>query len=226
MDWEYQGKSGPENWKILCTEFAEAENNVLQSPISLSTQAGIVGDKQTKLAICYINTLFESSFFNHTVHLKPLTNIAKNKLSFKGKNFFLEDVHVHLPSEHQIDGEFYTMEIHLVHYSSQREPVVLAVMIEANEKEEDFIHFDLKKVQNQKKITIKLARILPQLQNFFYYTGSLTTPPTVGPVKWIIFKDPISLNQRFLTEIKKQVGKTNRPLQPLSGRDVYFYPTN
>ena len=59
MDWEYQGKSGPENWKILCTEFAEAENNVLQSPFSLSTQAGIVGDKQTKLAICYINTLFK-----------------------------------------------------------------------------------------------------------------------------------------------------------------------
>ena len=40
-----------------------------------------------------------------------------------------------------------------------------------------------------------LRKILPSnIQDFYYYDGSLTTPPCNQAVKWILFKNPITIS--------------------------------
>ncbi|MER2175737.1 MAG: carbonic anhydrase family protein, partial [Carnobacterium sp.] len=71
-------------------------------------------------------------------------------------------------------------------------------------------------------VPIDLDRLLPENKQFYHYTGSLTTPPTSGPVEWIVFRQQSFMRQGLLQAFKKNIGKTNRPLQPIKNRPIYL----
>ncbi len=58
----------------------------------------------------------------------------------------------------------------------------------------------------------------PEQKSHFHYIGSLTTPPTSGPIQWFVMDHVGKLNQEFLLPFDGQYARpNNRPIQPLNG---------
>lgn len=173
--------------------------------------------------------MFESSFFNHTVHLSPKTNEKLNTVIFDHKRYFLEDLHFHLPSEHEINHESFPLEFHLVHRSVKNELLVVGVTVLPSERPMNTVFAAVDERALHPRVAgrgltvpIELTRLLPENKQFYHYTGSLTTPPTLGPVEWIVFSQQTFMRQGLLQAFKKTVGKTNRPLQLIMNRPIYL----
>ena len=229
MDWYYEGERKPENWKYICEAFKKAESESLQSPIQLCEQNATKIHNQKQFRTRYHLTNFETSFFNHTIHLAPLPNEKVNVLFFDHKRYILDDIHFHLPSEHQINHESYPLEMHLVHRSKDNELLVLAITVIPNKEPANLEKFRIDSLALNPRVSgrgllvpIDVAKLLPIKKQFFHYSGSLTTPPTIGPVEWVVFKNQTYMRKGLLQAFKENVGKTNRPLQPLKNRSVYL----
>jgi len=155
-------------------------------------------------------------------------------------------------SEHQIDGKAFPMEAHLVHFNTKytnltsavKENDGLAVLGFFFEIDEDGKDYEIFKKLNTPLKTVKpktntkkriqhfnLKKFLPdnpEKEDFYRYTGSLTTPGCNEVVTWTVFKDPLKLPKELMDEFRKQkIGdqKTNlvnnfRKVQPLNGRTI------
>ncbi|XP_075230827.1 carbonic anhydrase 2-like [Lycorma delicatula] len=151
-------------------------------------------------------------------------------------------------SEDKINSHSYSMELHMVFYKTEYESVkhamdyrdgllVLAIFYEAGDLDNDVyaeITDSLPKIEtpntsyNLRK-GFTLRNFLPHnVQRYFTYYGSLTTPPCLEIVTWIDFKHPTRLSHRQLSAFRKIRTKGGllthnyRPLQPLSDRVVYY----
>lgn len=77
--------------------------------------------------------------FNYHTTAKSVQNIGYTmqiefnqgaSLVLDGQTFLLEQFHVHSPSENNINGQSYPMELHLVHASDKGELAVVALMFQ------------------------------------------------------------------------------------------------
>lgn len=233
MNWSYHsGERGPEHWYTLCSEFKKAmDENPLQSPIALKT---VYAQKETKKREVFEyhpeKLMFETSFYNNTIHLTPIEEGKQSTAFWNGKPFVLDDIHAHLPSEHTIDDKYFAIEVHFVHRSKEGEVLVIGVMLEtlANEaKETDvegYTHFFTEEnLNHHHRLTIDIAQWLPRESDYFQYKGSLTSPPNTGPINWFIMKKPLTVPTGLVAGFEQSIGKTNRPIQPDLGRPVFLY---
>nr|XP_033778349.1 carbonic anhydrase 6 isoform X2 [Geotrypetes seraphini] len=151
-------------------------------------------------------------------------------------------------SEHTIDGMRYLAELHIVHYNSdlyksvqeaQNMPDGLAVLafLYKDGNFENTYHSelisrlpDIRYAGNSTTLTtLDIEAMLPEnLEKFYRYHGSLTTPPCTQNVAWTIFDTPIVLshNQIVLLENSlldwnnKTLRNDYRHAQPLNDRVV------
>ncbi|XP_014373992.1 carbonic anhydrase 13 isoform X3 [Alligator sinensis] len=152
-------------------------------------------------------------------------------------------------SEHAVDGMKYAAELHVVHWNADRyssfveaarQPDGLAVMA---------VFLKIGECNPQlKKITDRLDAIrakgkralftnfdpsclLPRSLDYWTYFGSLTVPPLLESVVWIVLREPISVCSEQLAKFRSLLctgeGETAcyllrnyRPPQPLKGREV------
>lgn len=146
--------------------------------------------------------------------------IKLNWLDDGNNEFTLEDIHFHWDerkdngSEHAIEGRRGAMEMHLVHikrgldksqisYTSDS-VAVIGVVIESYKKSNaDFnpIVNALSAVNATERLVKvsynALENLLPTTLNAFYtYSGSLTTPPCLEVVNWILIRDRLYLNAK------------------------------
>ncbi|XP_065212308.1 carbonic anhydrase 2-like [Planococcus citri] len=160
-----------------------------------------------------------------------------------------------LGSEDMINNHSYPMELHMVFYNSDYSNTtdaqqymdglaVLAFFFEVTEKDNKFykpIVQSLSRIVNPQSTvpleeSLKLVDLLPSnVDNYFTYMGSLTTPPCSEGVRWIDFKHPILLSHEQLAKfrtIHSDAGILShnfRPIQPLSNRPIWYNsgsPTN
>ncbi|XP_068189756.1 carbonic anhydrase 6 [Antennarius striatus] len=151
-------------------------------------------------------------------------------------------------SEHTIDGIRYMAELHIVHYNSDKyksfseavdKPDGLAVMAFIyddghfeNTYYSDFIN-NLDKIkyvgQSMNISKINVRSMLPEnLNNFFRYEGSLTTPPCYESIIWTVFDTPITLSHNQIRRLESTLMDINnitlsadfRIAQPLNERVV------
>jgi carbonic anhydrase len=65
------------------------------------------------------------------------------------------------------------------------------------------------------------ADLLPRDREYYYYDGSLTTPPCSEGVRWFVMKEPVELSEEQLELFKEVMGvPNNRPVQPINARKV------
>lgn len=232
MEWSYSGKTGPDQWHSLCEDFQKAElESPMQSPIALKTVAAQqAANKSETFAYKPQKMTFATSFVNHTIHLRPANSEVETEAIFEGKSYFLEDIHAHLPSEHTIDEKYFQLEIHFVHRSKDNEVLVIGVMAEAENMNREtrtmdaYAQFFAKEnLEQHHQVDLDVEEFMPKNSSFFHYTGSLTTPPTLGPIQWIVMDTAIALPDNLISGFEKAIGKTNRPIQADLNRAIYLH---
>uniref|UniRef100_G3NMV1 Carbonic anhydrase n=1 Tax=Gasterosteus aculeatus aculeatus TaxID=481459 RepID=G3NMV1_GASAC len=260
--WGYAANNGPDKW---ADNFPIA-NGPRQSPIDIAPDASsydaalkplrLKYDPSTCLEILNNGHSFQVTFADDTDSstLKdgPVSGIYR-----------LKQFHFHWGasddkgSEHTVNGTKYPAELHLVHWNTKyasfgeaaSKPDGLAVVgvfleigganaslqevlntfsaIKAKGKQTSFADFDP-------------STLLPACLDYWTYDGSLTTPPLLESVTWIVCKEPISVSREqiqihgSLVQMKKfrellfsAEGEAEccmvdnyRPPQPLKGRSV------
>lgn len=152
---------------------------------------------------------------------------------FNGHSYQFLQAHFHDPSEHHIDGVSYAMELHLVHKDSEGKLLVVGVLAREGEEQKELAQLGAwveqqighRMVQPGEEVAgayqVDLMKILPKDRNNFYaYSGSLTTPPCTEGVQWIVLKEPIELSKAQIDRFMKAYGPIARPVQPLHNRKI------
>jgi len=152
--------------------------------------------------------------------------------------------HFHAPSEHQVDGKNYDLELHIVHQKKNTD-VELGGVIgiffdveDGGEAENPFIsELIVDQATSTGKITpgkINLASFLGGVDftKYYNYKGSLTTPPCSEGIKWIVIADVQSISPEQLQQFtglwadnaafSAGMGN-NREVQELKSRTVYYH---
>ncbi|XP_010744816.2 carbonic anhydrase 1 [Larimichthys crocea] len=253
MSWGYGADNGPEKW-VANFPIADGPR---QSPIDIvpgeaSFDGGLKPlklkyDPSTCLDILNNGHSFQVTFADDsdssTLTDGPISGIYR-----------LKQFHFHWGasddrgSEHTVEGTKYPAELHLVHWNTKYpsfgeaagQPDGLAVVgvflkcgddnaslqkildafdsIKAKGKQTSFCGFDP-------------TALLPGSLDYWTYLGSLTTPPLLESVTWIVCKEPISVSceqmAKFRSLLFSAEGEAEccmvdnyRPPQPLKGRSV------
>lgn len=164
----------------------------------------------------------------HTVNFVPQTK--DNAILVKDMRYCLVQFHFHTPSEHSIDGRLFPAELHLVHQNEAGDYAVVGIMLDG------FSFGDMtagvyrtvaqtlvkrRGASGDVAVELDLTHMLCKELEFFWYEGSLTTPPYTQGVAWFVGKR--FLPQDILCELELAMAeKNNREIQLLQGRPVFF----
>lgn len=224
-DWGYKGEISCEHWCEI--EENSACSGEKQSPINIIEVDVSASNPENQLRLMY----------SPETHLKDVVNNGHSikfdfdtgdSINYRGNHYYLKQIHFHEPSEHTINGIRYPIEIHLVHFSKENNPVVMAVLgMEGKESQLfEFLESFLPLEAGETKALgsqIDLNSLFPDKKDYYSYSGSLTAPPCSEDVNWIIFKQPISLSLKEVMTLKENIPLNNyRPEQPLNGRTVNY----
>ena len=222
VEWSYSGSNGPEHWHTLCDWYAEGAKYPYQSPIHLKHEETKAFEHET-LSFHYKEEKFTEKEFKNTIHFVPYN--TESYVVYKGVEYHLTDIHFHKPSEHLIDGTQTELEFHLVHTNDKQENLVVGVLFNLTDKlnwicnEQDNSIWDFDNHIQHFNPNI----FLPEKQSHFHYVGSLTTPPTKGPVNWFVMDTIGEMSRRFIELFHEEVlERNNRPIQETKDRAIYY----
>ena len=220
VHWGYEGNESPEHWATLDNSFELCGKGKQQSPIDIQS-------KGMKLSAKPIEFHYRTSTINvlnngHTIQ----ANYDKGSYAtIGGKKYDLLQFHFHSPSEHTINSKPADMVAHMVHKAKDGELAVIGVLFKAG-KDNDFlkqIWSNLPLESGSKTAstdTIFASNMLPEVQSYYHYTGSLTTPPCSEGVNWNVMTTMVEASAAQIDAFKSIFSKSVRPTQPLHGRMV------
>ncbi|KAJ3307061.1 hypothetical protein HDU76_004702 [Blyttiomyces sp. JEL0837] len=153
---------------------------------------------------------------------------------FKHKRFYMRQFHFHAPSEHKVRGRAYDMEVHFVHSSDDGDLLVVgAFMVDAQVYGLQAVGFfdglydhlpETKKSAEQHVSDLPLEQAAAFIQSspsFYVYEGSLTTPPLIEGVQWIVASKPIPVSKGLIKVLKDHMPRRNvRPAFSSAGYPV------
>jgi len=202
------------------------DHGLMQSPINiLSAEATTTGHNVT---LNFTGEINKVANLGHTVqlHLEP-----GNTISIDGRTFEYKQMHFHTPSEHLIDGITYPMEMHVVTTLKDQpegeitEYLVLAFLARMG-KENKFISNFIDQVPKEEggvsKVdlnaltdseTSNVANLLKELNSYYYYKGSLTTPPYTESVNWYVMQKIFEADPEQILKINSIEGDNARHIQ-------------
>lgn len=225
--WSYTGPTGPSHWGSLDSSFTKCVDGTAQSPINL------VSKNAVKLPLTNLKFNYEEStagIFNngHTVEAEPIAEgdvVVNNTVKIGAVTYPFLQFHFHAPSEHEVNGLHYPVEVHFVHKTATGKIAVVGVFIKAGAYNKDWAAFTDKinvATEDPEATTTELdwSKLLPANQQTIRYNGSLTTPGCAEGVKWNVFTHPVVLSQAQLNDFLEAYSGNNRPVQPLHGRSV------
>lgn len=203
-----------------------------QSPININSSANSEG--KHKITLYFNDEINKIENLGHTVQLDfaPGNSIVVDDTAFAFKQ-----CHFHTPSEHQIDGMTYPMEMHIVNLMPNEDKnatpqyLVIGVLFKEG-KENKFINDFLNAIPKEEKAStdVKAGKVkledlfgkLPKEVNghFYNYLGSLTTPPYTESVRWYITKHIFEASASQIETINKLEGNNARHVQAIYGRTV------
>lgn len=217
--WGYSGHAGPEQWGSIHHEYATCAKGKEQSPINIQahTDAPLAA-----LELSY-QTLGET--VRHNGHSLQVDFPKGSQLKLAGQSYQLKQFHAHTPSEHSVNGQSFPAELHLVHANAQGELAVVAVNLAQGQAHPawDALLSAAPAALHSHKLSqsVNAQAFLPKTLEYYFYQGSLTTPPCSEQVQWLVLKEPVELSAVQLAQLQKIIGfANNRPLQPLNQRVV------
>jgi carbonic anhydrase len=218
--WSYEEESGPEHWGMLSESYILCSRGQEQSPIDITAAAS------QDLANIPFN--YQSSKVNilHNGHTVQVEYDSGSSIQLDGTTYPLKQFHFHAPSEHQINGESFAAELHLVHQNTAGERAVVGVLIQEGAENENFAsvwqHLPAHEqaVHTISGATVNADALLPAERLSYRYDGSLTTPPCDEEIEWIVLTTPIEMSSAQITALNDIVHHNSRPVQPLNDREL------
>ncbi|XP_039236923.1 carbonic anhydrase 13-like isoform X2 [Pipra filicauda] len=152
-------------------------------------------------------------------------------------------------SEHAVDGMKYAAELHVVHWNAEKYSsfveaarqsdglAVMAVFLKIGECNPQLKkitdRLDTIRIKGKKALFTNFdpSCLLPKSLDYWTYFGSLTVPPLLESVIWIVLREPISVCSEQLAKFRSLLStaedevaccllRNYRPPQPLRGREV------
>lgn len=219
--WGYSGKEASKHWGELSDSYATCSKGKNQSPINIQT--GVNGNLPA-LNFRYNTPATEILNNGHTVQVNIATG---SQMQIGGKSFDLKQFHFHTPSENEIKSQSFPLEAHFVHADASGNLAVVAVMFK-QDVENPLIKtlwslMPANKGEKKSLVSTKIdfSKMLPNNKEYYYFNGSLTTPPCTEGVRWFVLKQAVSLTNAQAKQLKETLHhKNNRPTQPLNARIV------
>lgn len=219
-DWTYDGEKGPETWSSY---FDEETTGDYQSPIDI---IATVASAHRPIVFRYKPSSLAISNNGRTITSHYDSN---NIMGAFGWRYELKEMHFHWPSEHTIKGKGFPAELHLLHVTEEEILGVVAIFIEegeANPEIDKILNALPVEVGTKVKLVgkkIDAMGLLPEQVPYYAYDGSLTTPPCTEPVKWFVFKEPITASAAQIEALKGAFASNCRAQQPTNGRNIYVF---
>lgn len=205
IDYKHQ-----DDWKF--------ESGNMQSPININTHQLKHNDSKNNndLTLSIQPKVKKVEDNGHAIEVKTSGNATIN-----GRHFTLEQFHIHTPSEHTINGKAYPAEIHFVTKASDGRIAVIASFVEIGKEnkaiaaiEDDLTHHNNDQIQWVKQL-------LPNNMNkYYHYLGSLTTPPLTENVEWYVLSTPIQASKEQVKKLESYHKGNNRKVQPVNERVI------
>ena len=212
---------------------AGLDHGLMQSPINiLSAQTEDSG--RHKITLHFQDEIKAVENLGHTVQLDFEEG---STIEGDGKTYHFKQMHFHTPSEHLIDGMTFPMELHIVndvpprnednipHFlvigvlfkMGRHNPFIAEVLRAIPEKRHAKAELPAKQVRVHDLFTGDLDE---ELNNFYHYKGSLTTPPYTESVNWFVLKHIIEASPEQIRIINEIEGDNARHIQGRYGRVV------
>ncbi len=218
--WSYSGELGPANWGELSAAYELCATGHQQSPIDLTrTQGAGLVDIETDYRAQPLHVVNNG----HTIQV----NYDKGSSMVVGHSKYeLLQFHFHSPSENQVNGKSYPMEIHFVHKDQHGTFGVLGVFVEVGDE-----NIALREIWSRlpkkggeafqsREIVINGNDLLPRERDYYRFVGSLTTPPCSEGVQWHLMHEPIQASTQQIAAFLEIIGENARPVQGLGHRLV------
>ena len=225
VNWEYKGEKGPDHWGELNSEFTLCSQGESQSPIDID-KANTKSQDLVDIAFNYQPNPMNILNDGHTVKVDYDSGKKGNTIAVNGSTYTLRQFHFHAPSEHTLNGEYFDMEMHLVHTNDRDEVAVIGILMKNGTENKAFTKLwnNLPTEVGQEKtlndMAIDVNDLLPEKRLYYSYQGSFTTPPCTEGVNWLVLTTPIELSTDQLETFTAIYDGNNRPLQPLKQREV------
>jgi carbonic anhydrase len=216
--WAYEGPTGPDKWADVEPANAVCKLGGAQSPIDLTNPLRVAA--LAGLQVDYASTKVKVTNNGHTFQI----NADKgSSVKLEGKRFDLLQFHFHTPSEHTLDGKPFPLELHLVHQAADKTLAVIGVLLSEGTPNTVLSRFwdRLPKAQGEVDtgVTIEVKDLLPRAtDDYFTYSGSLTTPPCTESVRWVVLKQPLQISKAQIASFRTVFPMNARPTMPLGAR--------
>lgn len=194
-----------------------------QSPIDIQTDSVVLKPSAKLEFIDYDQEIgFQLKNTHHSISVVPMAEATPTiRASWlpDEQDFELQEIHFHWGdginkgSEHEINDERAAAEMHMVHYRrglkkenighQDNSVLVVGVLIESDSVEHNKLEGLVSKASNVNGTDTEytsdnpanLINLLPEHhQSFYFYNGSLTTPPCYETVTWVIMSEPVYMS--------------------------------
>ncbi len=221
-EWSYEGKTGPKHWAELSPEWALASSGTEQSPIDIT-------EPRSSSVLYPLNFSYRPTPLNlvNNGHTIQQNFVPGSSVEIMGKTYHLAQFHFHSRSEHRVKGRQFDLEMHLVHQDAEGKLLVVGILFETGAENPFLAQFfdQLPATAHQTLASsgslLNVSEVLPEDRSYYYYQGSLTTPPCTEGVQWYVLRQPQQLSTSQLTAFRAIFSNNARPVQPLHARTVW-----
>ena len=206
----------------------------IQSPINILTTHIAEGNDHQISIQCGAGIKVETVV--NTGHSVQLNFELGSIIVFDSNRYDMIQAHFHTPSEHQVDGLTFPMEMHFVNKmltNSDQDTsayLVIALLFKMGESNE-FISKFIDSIPLEPEQTALqsdapawkeewLLDDVDQTLHYYFYKGSLTTPPFTETVNWLVSKKVFSGSPEQIMHINDLEGNNARHVHALFNRTI------
>jgi carbonic anhydrase len=225
----------PSTWPTVCGGiYSLCGDGKHQSPIDIDTSLVVSSEALASHPLqLHYKEVYHTLVVNlgTTIHVDIGSNNTVGGGPLPSETLLLSQLHFHAPGEHRINGAQSSAEVHLVHKSAlTNHTAVIVVRVQtgtANPWFDSIFQVRDLPVGGNASIDINPLQLFPESiladphklthSNYYYYNGSLTTPPCSEGISWIVLIDPIFASVDQINSLERWEGINNRPIQPYNG---------
>ncbi|KAJ3245671.1 hypothetical protein HDU77_009283 [Chytriomyces hyalinus] len=213
--WSYEGASGVQHWGQFSTTCDVGEH---QSPVDFETDELAI---QSKPDLKWSQVVNPFTFINngHTVQMQ-LNQSSLFSTQADNRQYAVQQLHFHSPSEHRVHSKYFDLEAHFVHASADGKLNVIGVLFEVSEKPNPWIDLFIDNLPANVNVStylsgLDMSVIINHLKDtdYYSYSGSLTTPPCTEGILWMVARKALPISVKQLLKFREVMPFNSRPAQ-------------